>query len=110
LGGDELHNACADLVPLNDFRGYDTLVNGKRFDALELGKRVLWEIKTDNFDTYSVALQRIVIAKQVAELRRERDLAEACGFEFRVGVRSAAHKAALEFEDHTLSVVVMDWC
>lgn len=25
LGGDELHNRCADNVPLNDFRGFDAL-------------------------------------------------------------------------------------
>ncbi len=29
-GGDALHNQCADNVPLNDARGFDALVNGKR--------------------------------------------------------------------------------
>ncbi|MCY1043462.1 DUF6310 domain-containing protein [Corallococcus sp. bb12-1] len=112
LGGDALHNMCADRVPLNGFPGFDVLVNGKRFDALQLRARVLWEIKTDNFDTYSRDLRRIVISKQVRELRRELELARACGFDFRIGVRSAAHRAELEFEEPELKdiLVVMDWC
>ena len=112
LGGDELHNMCADRVPQNSFSGGDVLVNGKHFDALQLRARVLWEIKTDNFGTYSIYLQRTVPEQQVPELRRERDLARACGFDFRVGVRSAAHKAALELADPDLDgiIAVMDWC
>lgn len=109
-GGDALHNECADKVPLNDARGFDVLVNGKSFDALQLGRRVLWEIKTDNFDTYAPALQKIVLDKQVPDLGRERDLALACGFDFRVGVRSAAHQAALRARERTLNIIIMDWC
>jgi hypothetical protein len=110
LGGDPLHNRCADKVPQNGVSGFDVLVNGKRFDALQSAARVLWEVKTDNFDTYTPALRKIVIAKQMPELKREKELAEACGFEFRVGVRSAAHQAALKFVDPLLKIVVMDWC
>ncbi len=112
LGGDALHNRCADRVPQNDFPGSDVLVNGKRFDALQLRLRVLWEVKTDNFDTYRAALRRIVIENQVEELQRERALAQACGFDFRIGVRSAAHKAALALQDPNLTsiIIVMDWC
>lgn len=110
LGGDALHNTCADRVPQNDARGFDVLVNGKRFDALQLRARVLWEVKTDNFDTFTAALQRIVIANQVQELRRERELARTCGYDFIVGVRSAAHRTALLTQVGTLNVVVMDWC
>jgi hypothetical protein len=95
---------------MNDFRGYDALVNGKRFDALQVDRRVLWEVKTDNFDTYSEALREIVLEKQVAELRRERELARACGYDFYVGVRSAAHLTALREEVPDLNIVVMDWC
>lgn len=40
----------------------------------------------------------------------ERELARTCGFDFRVGVRSAAHQAALLNVDRTLTIVVMDWC
>jgi hypothetical protein len=88
------------------------LVNGKHFDALQLATRTLWEIKTDNFDTYSPALQEIVITNQGPKLQLERDLARACGFDFRVGVRSAAHKTQLEIEFPDLRglIEVMDWC
>ncbi|QRK13242.1 tannase/feruloyl esterase family alpha/beta hydrolase [Archangium violaceum] len=73
-------------------------VNGKNFDALQLATRTLWEVKTDNFDTYTDDLQDIVVRSQVPKLRHERALALACGFDFRVGVRSEAHKEALEDE------------
>lgn len=109
-GGNSVHNTCADNLPLNAFRGANALVNGKAFDALQPATRTLWEIKTDNFDAFTAALQRIVIRKQTMELQHERDLANACGFEFRVGVRSAAHKAALLEQDPTLEIVTMDWC
>ncbi|WP_324291387.1 DUF6310 domain-containing protein [Corallococcus sp. bb12-1] len=110
LGGDALHNMCADRVPRNDFPGSDVLVNGKRFDAIQMRARVLWEVKTDNFETYSHFLKQQVVENQLPELVRERDLARACGFDFWVGVRSAAHKAALEELDPSFEIVVMDWC
>ena len=110
LGGDALHNHCADRVPQRDFPGSDVVVNGKSFDAVQIRARVLWEIKTDNFDSYTTDLRRIVLGKQVAELRRERALAMACGFDFWVGVRSEAHRAALRDLDGNLNIVVMDWC
>jgi hypothetical protein len=111
-GGDPLHNACANDVPLNAYRNANVLVNGKAFDALQPVTRTLWEVKTDNFDTYSVYLQRTVIGNQVSELRRERALAQACRFDFRIGVRSAAHKAALDLSAPDLKsiIVVMNWC
>lgn len=111
-GGHPLHNACADNVPLNDFRGANALVNGKAFDALPLATRTVWEVKTDNFDTYTPELQEIVIRTQVPKLRLERELARACGFDFRVGVRSAAHQVALERAAPDLQgfIVLMDWC
>jgi hypothetical protein len=110
LGGDALHDRCADNVPQNEFPGFDVRVNGKHFDALQLAPRVLWEVKTDNFDTYTAALRRMVIDRQVPELQRERELARACGFDFRVGVRSAAHRTELLRQDRFLHITVMDWC
>ena len=110
LGGNKLHDKCADKIPNNSFPGRDVFVNGKNFDALQLAARILWEVKTDNFDTYPPELRRIVLEDQVPELQYERALALACGFNFRVGVRSAAHKAALESLDRNLDIVVMDWC
>lgn len=109
-GGNSVHNTCADNLPLNAFRGANALVNGKAFDALQPATRTLWEIKTDNFDAFTAALQEIVVRKQAAELTRERALALACGFKFAVGVRSAAHRAALLKQAPSLTIVVMDWC
>ncbi len=106
LGGDDAHDKCADRVPPNRYPGMDVLVDGKHFDALQVGVRVLWEIKTDQFDTYSRFLQNQVIRDQVLELKEERDIAEACGYGFVVGVSSAAHKAALEAQDPLLDIVV----
>ncbi len=111
-GGNDPHNKCADNIPNNSFPGWDVFVNGKNFDALQLARRTLWEVKTDNFDTYSDFLQGRVIRDQVSKMRIERTLALACGFDFRVGVRSEAHKEALEDAAPDLKgiIVVMDWC
>lgn len=111
-GGHPWHNECADAIPGNSFRGFNALVNGKAFDALQPVTRILWEVKTDNFDTYPPDLQDIVVRKQVRDMRRDRDLARACGFDFRIGVRKSEHKAALEREARDLQglIVVMDWC
>jgi len=111
-GGNKLHNKCADRIPNNSNPGGDVFVNGKDFDALQLATRTLWEVKTDNFDTYPPDLQEIVVENQVEELRYERALALSCGFNFRVGVRSPAHKEALEFAAQDLKglIVVMEWC
>jgi len=112
MGGDPLHNFCADNVPGTAFRKVDVLVNGKAFDALQPLTRTLWEVKTDDFDNYKPIVKDFAIKKEVPELRRERKLAEACGFEFRIGVRSAAHKEALALEARELEplIVIMDWC
>ncbi|REG22595.1 hypothetical protein ATI61_119125 [Archangium gephyra] len=112
LGGNGPHNKCADRIPRNSFSGWDVLVNGKHFDALQLATRTLWEVKTDNFATYSPFLQQQAVENQLPGLLHERILALACGFDFRVGVRSAAHKAALELAEPTLDgiIIVMDWC
>ncbi|MFL5348906.1 MAG: DUF6310 domain-containing protein [Hyalangium sp.] len=112
LGGNDPHNKCADKIPNNSFPGWDVFVNGKNFDALQSATRTLWEVKTDNFDTYTDELQQIVVRSQVPKLRIERDLARACGFGFRIGVLSASHKAALEYAEPELRglIVVMGWC
>jgi len=112
LGGNKLHDKCADRIPNNSFPGRDVFVNGKNFDALQLATRTLWEVKTDNFDTFPPDLREIVVENQVEELRHERALALACGFDFRVGVRSPAHKVALELADPELKglIEVMEWC
>jgi hypothetical protein len=111
-GGNNLHNKCANNVPFNAVRGANALVNGKAFDALQVVAGVLWEVKTDNFDSYPLELQDIVVKKHVRDFLAERELARACGFDFRVGVRSATHKAMLETVEPELKgiIVLMDWC
>ena len=109
-GGNAPHNDCADLIPQNSFPGWDVLVNGKQFDALVLVTRTLWDVKTDNFDIHSPHSQKFFVKVKLPELRREARLAKECGYEFIVGVRSEAHKIALERADGSLKVVVMDWC
>jgi len=112
LGGDPLHNFCADNVPGTAFPKVDVLVNGKAFDALQPLTRTLWEIKTDDFDNYKPIVKDFAIKKEVPELERELKLARACGFELRIGVRSAAHKEALARAAEELRdlIVIMDWC
>ncbi|OJH38329.1 DUF6310 domain-containing protein [Cystobacter ferrugineus] len=110
LGGHDPHNKCADKMPNNSFPGGDVYVNGKNFDALQLTTRTLWDVKTDDFDKHSPHSQRFFARMKLPEIQREKRLAEACGYNFAVGVKSAAHKDALEALDRTLKVVVMDWC
>jgi Family of unknown function (DUF6310) len=47
---------------------------------------------------------------KLPEMQREAKLAEECGYNFIIGVRSAAHKLVVESLDKTLKVTVMDWC
>ncbi|WP_342747708.1 DUF6310 domain-containing protein [Melittangium boletus] len=109
-GGNNEHNKCADRIPYNSFSGWDVLVNGKQFDALQLATRTLWDVKTDDFEKQPPRSQDFIVKVKLPELRRERALAEACGYDFVIGVRSRAHKQALFRADPTLKVVIMDWC
>ncbi|MFP2906663.1 DUF6310 domain-containing protein [Pyxidicoccus sp. 3LFB2] len=105
-GEDAPHNECADKFPPNRYPGMDVLVGGKRFDALQVGLRVLWEIKTHQFDTYSDFLRERVSEEQVEEFQEDRDIAAACGYSFVIGVSSSAHKEALLRQDPSLKIVV----
>lgn len=105
-GEDVPHNECADRFPPNRFPGMDVLVGGERFDALQVGARVLWEIKTHQFDTYSDFIQRREIEVELEQIQRERAAAAACGYDFVVGVSTQAHKDALLEADFFLNVVV----
>ncbi|WP_375757111.1 DUF6310 domain-containing protein [Corallococcus exercitus] len=105
-GEDDAHNECADKVPPNRYPGMDVLVGGVRFDALQVGARVLWEIKTHQFDTYSVFLQGQVVKEQAAKMREERNIALSCGYRFVVGVSTEAHREALELAAPELEIVV----
>jgi uncharacterized protein DUF6310 len=110
LGGHDPHNECADKMPGNSFPGGDVYVNGKNFDALQLATRTLWEVKTDDFDKHPPHSQRFFALMKLPEIQREKRIAESCGYDFVVGVRSAAQKSLLEKLDPNLHIVLMDWC
>jgi hypothetical protein len=95
LGGDDAHDKCADQFPPNRYPGMDARVDGKHFDALQVGVRVLWEIKTDTFDTYSDFVQEQTVKDELGEFEEDSKIAQACGYSFVVGVSTEAHKAAL---------------
>ncbi|RKH26877.1 hypothetical protein D7Y15_20140 [Corallococcus sp. AB030] len=105
-GEDDPHNECADKFPPNRYPGMDVLVGGVRFDALQVGVRVLWEIKTHQFDTYNAYIQGQEIEKEIKQLRKERAAARACGYDFVVGVSTDAHRLALLKQDPTFKIVV----
>ncbi|WP_338021959.1 DUF6310 domain-containing protein [Archangium gephyra] len=112
LGGNKLHDKCADRIPNNSFPGGDVFVNGKNFDALQLATRTLWEVKANDLEAYNPFILQVEINKQIEEARRERALAAACGFNFRIGVRSEAHKEALEGAAAEFKglIELMGWC
>ena len=86
----------------------DVLVDGVSFDALQVGVRVLWEIKTHRFDTYPNYIRDREIEKELEQLHKERDAARACGYDFVVGVSTQAHKDALLAVDPSLIVDVTE--
>ena len=105
-GGDIPHNECADKFPPNRYPGMDVFVGGESFDALQVGVRVMCEIKTHRFNTYPDFIQDQEIEKEVEQLREERRAAQACGYDFVVGVSTQSHKDALLRVDRFLNVVV----
>jgi len=110
-GGNNESNTCADRVPGNAFPGWDVLVNGKQFDALQPDARMLWEVKVYKYDTYVPYVRKIAIEKQIAELEAEYAIAKACGYSFTVGVSNAGHYKALRLAVRPeINIVLMDWC
>jgi hypothetical protein len=105
-GKDHAHNKCADQFPPNRYPGMDVLVGGVSFDALQVGVRVLWEIKTHRFDTYPDFIRDQEIEKELEQLSKERDAARACGYDFVVGVSTQAHRQALLDKDSEFKIVV----
>jgi hypothetical protein len=105
-GEDDAHNQCADQFPPNRYPGMDVFVGGVSFDALQVGVRVLWEIKTHQFDTYADFIQRREIEKEMKQLNKQRKAAAACGYDFVIGVSTDAHKLALLKQNPTFNIVV----
>jgi hypothetical protein len=84
----------------------DVSLKGVRFDALQVGVRVLWEIKTHRFDTYNDFVRDQEIEKEIEQLHKELHAASACQYDFVVGVSTEAHKQALLDKDPELKIVV----
>jgi hypothetical protein len=93
-GKDAAHDECADKFPPN------------RYPGMQVGVRVLWEIKTHRFDTYPDFLQKREIEKELKQLRKQHDAAAACGYGFVVGGSTEEHKEELEFQAPELKIVV----
>ncbi len=107
-GKDDAHNRCADQFPPNSHPGMDVLVDNVSFDALQVGVRVLWEIKTHRFDTYPDFIRRREIEKELEQIEKQRDAAAACRYGYVLGVSTSAHQDALLEADFSLNVVVTD--
>jgi len=105
-GEDIPHNECADKFPPNRYPGMDVFVGGERFDALQVGVRVLWEIKTHRFDTYPDFIRDREIEKELEQMEKERKAAAVCGYDFIIGVSTQAHKDALLAVAPSLKIVV----
>ena len=105
-GKDDAHNRCADQFPPNRYPGMDVLVDGVSFDALQVGARALWEIKTHQFDTYKDFVRRREIDKEMKQFNKQRNAAAACGYDFFIGVSTQAHKDELLQRDQFLDIVV----
>jgi hypothetical protein len=84
----------------------DVFLGGERFDALQVGVRVLWEIKTHRFDTYPGFIRSRELEKEVEQLKKELGAARACGYDFVVGVSTQEHKDALREALPELNIVV----
>jgi len=47
---DAIHDQCADLATQHEMPGFDVCVAGVNFDAISGGHKVLWEVKTENYN------------------------------------------------------------
>lgn len=93
LGFDDWHDYCADQVLGNEFPTCDVMVNGKRFDA-KVGNK-LYEVKTDDWDTYSEFLVNRTLEDHATLAKLEKMLANVCGYDYEFVVGDATLKKEL---------------
>jgi hypothetical protein len=96
LGGDDVHNACADGIG-NDFPGSDYLVvtpdgASRAFDLARLPD--VGEVKTGKLSYYSQQLAERAIADYATQARSDQQIAERCGLTYTLYI---ADPAAAEF-------------
>lgn len=105
-GEDTLHNTCADKVLLNEFPKCDALVKNKLFDA-KFGN-TLYEVKTDDWDTYSEPLKQFTLKQQVKTAHHEYGIAQSCGYDFEFVVGDAEQATVLTEAVKPLDVVRLE--
>ncbi len=91
LGGDGIHDACADSLPGNLIPGKDLLVTtpegvDKNFDAYTPADHSVWEVKTHKLDDKSARSFKFLAGKQIGELMNEQEIARRCGYNFKISV------------------------
>ncbi len=96
LGGDEVHNTCADNIG-NDYPGSDYLVvtpegTTRAFDLAKLPE--VGEVKTGKLSYYSEELANRTIEQYAAQSEIDQTIAERCGLSFTLYI---ADPAAAEF-------------
>jgi hypothetical protein len=96
LGGDEVHNTCADNIG-NDYPGSDYLVvtpegTTRAFDLAKLPE--VGEVKTGKLSYYSEELANRTIQQYAEQSRADQVIAERCGLSFTLYI---ADPAAVEY-------------
>lgn len=86
--------------------GCDVLVNNKLFDA-KVGN-TLYEVKTDDWDTYAAPLQEFALEHHVETARYEYGIAQSCGYDFEFVVGDAELATVLAEAVKPLDVVRLE--
>lgn len=98
LGGDPVHNACADSVSDPQFRGCDVYMNGKHYDAANEATRTMWEIKTTRYSDpkYNKYTRMFETDKQVKSSAADAEAAARCGWDYILSVSDQLNFEMLE--------------
>lgn len=105
-GGDTWHNYCADTVLRNEFSGCDVMVNGKAYDAKS--GNTLYEVKTDDWDTYAEFLTERVLDQHAHDAKVDSARALACGYQYEFIVGDATLEKELSKRTAPLDVVRLE--
>ena len=98
-GNDPIHDACAAIVPPNEFGTDDVIVDGKSFDAISNGGSILWEVKTFNsqncVNTQSFPCRDIIWGGSLGQLATQSEIAAACDYDFNILIGDPVYGAFL---------------
>jgi len=108
LGGNSVHNQCADTRIGNKYPGSDVCVSDgveyKNFDAFS--GSILWEVKTYNFDKGNAG--KFLVPMDQPEWQKESRIARGCGFSYWYTVGDTRHPAAIEAVQSNFVPVIAD--